>query len=165
MGKLNFTMSGVYVLATDVVQAAVTFDTTTPKIVKGTTMTFGGYACIIEKLNLKFGNTVAERTDFNAAEAIRSFIVTDRAPEGTMTIEAVLRTTALADLWSFFDAGTTKALSFVLGATAGNIVTIVAPVCVLKGVNYGDKDGIRTFEVPFQMARDSGSDEMTITLT
>jgi len=164
-GKLNFTMSGMYALATDIPVVAPTYDTTIPRVVKGTTMTFGGYACIIEKLNLKFGNTVAERTDFNATEAIRSFIVTDRAPEGTMTIEAILRATASADLWSYFDAGTTKALSFVLGATAGNIVTITAPVCVLKGVNYGDRDGIRTFEAPFQLARNTGNDEMTITLT
>lgn len=165
IGKMNFTMSGVYALATDSVIEAPTFDTTIPSIVKGTTMTFGSYAAIVEKINLKFGNKIVERTDFNVAEGVRSFIVTGREPTGTMTCEAVLRATSNADFLSYFHSGTTRALSLVLGATAGNIITIAAPVCVLSAPKYGDRDGLRTFEIEFQMARSAGNDEMTITLT
>ena len=163
--KLIFTMSGVYVLPTDSVIESPTFDSTIPSIVKGTTTTFGSYAAIIEKLNLKFGNSVVERTDFNAAEGIKSFIVGDRRPNGVMTCEAVLRATSNADFWSYFNSSTSKALSLVLGATSGNIATIVAPACILAAPKYGDRSGLRTFDIEFQMARSSGNDEMTITLT
>ncbi len=165
IARLNFTFSGVYVLATDSASAAITVDSTTGLIVKGTTTTFGSYAAIIEKLALKFGNSVVERTSMNATESILAFIVGNRAPSGIMTCEAVLRATTNADFFSYFDVGTTKALSMVLGATAGNIVTIAAPACKLEAPKYGDRDGLRTFEIPFQMARSSGNDEMTLTLT
>lgn len=101
----------------------------------------------------------------NATEGILSFIVGNRAPSGIMTCEAVLRATSNADFWSYFDAGTTKALSMVLGTTAGNIVTIVTPACKLSAPKYGDREGIRTFDIEFTMARSAGNDEMTITLT
>lgn len=163
---LKFTMSGIYVLPTDVPLTAPTFDTTVPVIVKGTTTTFGSAGAIIEKLNLKFGNSVVERTSLGAAEGILAFMVGNRSPSGIMTCEAVLRAPTTADYWSFFDAGTTKALSFALGATAGNIVTIAAPVCKLSAPKYGDRDGLRLFDIEFQMARSSGNDEgPIITLT
>ena len=163
--KLQFTVSGVYALPTDVAVTAPTFDTTIPVIVKGTTTTFGSYAAIIEKLLLKFGNAVVERTSMNAAEGILAFMIGNRNPTGTMTCEAVLRATTNADFWSYFDAGTTKELSLVLGSVAGNIATITAPACKLSAPKYGDRDGLRTFDVEFQMARSSGNDEITITLT
>ena len=162
---LKFTMSGIYVLATEVAVESLTLDATVPQIVKATTTTFGSYAAIIEKINLKFGNKVVERSSMNATEGILAFMVGDRNPSGVMTCEAVLRTTTNADFWSYFDTGTTKALSLVLGATAGNIITIAAPVCVLRPPKYGDRDGLRTFDIEFQMARSSGNDELTITLT
>lgn len=165
IARLNFTFSGVYALPTDSVAAAVTPDTTTGLIVKGTTTTFGSYAAIIEKILLKFGNSVVQRPSINVTEGILSFIVGDRNPSGIMTCEAVLRATTNADFWSYFDTGATKALSLVLGATAGNIVTIVAPVCKLSAPKYGDREGLRTFDIEFQMARSAGNDEMTITLT
>jgi hypothetical protein len=160
--KLNFTMSGVYALPTDSVIETPTFDTTIPVIVKGTTTTFGSYAAIIEKIALKFGNSIVERTSLAATEGVLAFMVGNRSPSGTLTCEAVLRATSNADFWSYFDTGTTKALSFVLGSAAGNIIQINAPACKLGAPKYGDRDGLRTFDVDFQMARSAGNDELTI---
>ncbi len=165
IARLNFTFSGVYAVSTDGVVSAVTPDTTTGLITKGTTTTFGSYAAIIEKLLLKFGNSVVERTSLNATEGILSFMVGNRNPTGIMTCEAVIMGTSNADFWTYFDGGTTKALSMVLSGNAGNIVTITAPACKLSAPKYGDRDGLRTFDIEFQCARSSGNDEMTITLT
>lgn len=163
--KLQFTFSGVYALPTDSVIEAPTYDTTIPVIVKGTTMTFGSYAAIAEKINLKFGNTIVERPSMNVAEGVLSFMVGNRSPSGVMTCEAILRATSNADFWSYFDAGTTKALTLTLGATAGNIIRIQCPVCLLRAPKYGDRDGLRTFDIEFQCARSAGNDEMDIYLT
>ena len=162
---LRFTMSGIYVLPTDSTIVVPTFDTTIPEIVKGTTTTFGAYAAIIEKINLKFGNKVVERTSMNEAEGVLAFMVGDRNPTGIMTCEAVLRAESNGDFWSYFNSSTTKALSLVLGATAGNIVTITADSCVLFAPKYGDREGMRTMDIEFQMARGDGNDEMKIELT
>lgn len=162
---LKFNFSGIYTLPTDVVLSTPTFDATIPEIVKGTTFTLGLYSVIAEKINLKFGNSVVERTDFNATEGIKAFIVGNRRPSGMMTCETVLMATTSANFWSYFNSSTVKALSFVLGATAGNIITITAPVCVLSAPKYGDREGIRTMDIEFQMARSAGNDEMTLTLT
>jgi hypothetical protein len=134
--------------------------------VKGTTTTFGSSGAIIEKILLKFGNSsVVERTSMGAAEGILAFLIGNRNPSGIMTCEAVLHAPTTADYFGWFDAGTTRALSIALGSVAGNIVTIAAPICKLSPPKWGDRDGLRTYDIEFMCARNSGNDEMTITLT
>jgi hypothetical protein len=165
IGKINWTFSGVYALATDVAVPVGTYDEVAPTVVKATTMNLGGYSAIAEKISIKFGNKVVERTSMNATEGVLAFMVGARGPTGTMTCEAILRATESADFMNYFHLSTTKALTFTLGATAGNIVRITAPVCVLSAPKWLDKDGIRQFEIEFQMARSAGNDEMDIYLT
>lgn len=165
MGKANWTFNCLYTQPTDVSLASPTFESTTPEIVKGTTTTFGSYSAIIEKLTLNMNNEISERPDFNQVEGIKGYQIAGRNPEGTLTVEAVLRATSNADFLDYFDARTLKALSMALGSTAGNIVTITADKCYLRSPEIGDRDGVRTFELPFQMARDSGNDEISIALT
>ncbi|RLC34042.1 hypothetical protein DRH14_03820 [Candidatus Shapirobacteria bacterium] len=164
-GKVNWTFNARYVLPTDASAGTPTFDSTTPVIVKGTTTTFGAYSAIIEKLALNINNTVAERPDFNQTEGIYGYQVTGRNPEGSMTIEAVLRAESNADFLSYFNSGTVKALSMALGSSAGNICTITGSYGYLRAPVVGDRDGIRTFELPFQLARSSGNDELSIAFT
>ena len=156
---MSFAGKGIYTIPTDSAIVDPTFDTTVPQVVKGVTMTFGSYAAIIEKMTLKMGNKIAERPDFNQTEGIKGFEITDRNPEGSITVEAVLRAETNADFLSYFHSRTVKALSFVIGATEGNIATITAPYCYLRPPGVGDREGVRTFEIPFHMGRSSGNDE------
>jgi len=165
MGKINWTFKGIYNLPTDSAIVTPTYDSVTPNIVKGAVMTFGSYSAIIEKLSLKLNNEITERPDFNTTEGIKGYLVTGRNPEGSMTIEAVLRATSNADFLDYFHSRTVKSLSFVLGATAGNIVTIIASYGYCRAPKLGDRGGVRTFEIPFQLARSSGNDELSIVLT
>ena len=162
---LVFTMTGVYALPTDSVIETQTYDSTLPNIVKGVTATFGNYAAIIEKTSLKFGNSVVERTSLAAAEGVLAFMVGNRNPSGVITCEMVLRATLSGDFASYFHSGTTKALSYVLGATTYNIVTITAPACLLRAPKYGDREGLRTVEIEFQCSRSAGNDEMSIAIS
>lgn len=164
-GKINWTFKGKYEIPTDQSFPSPSFESTIPPVCKGTTTTFGDYTPIIEKLLIKMNNNVAERPDFNESSGIQGFQVTERNPEGSMTLEAVVRSTENADFFSYYDARTSKELSAALGATAGNICTITAPKCYLRGPELGDREGVRTFELPFQLARDSGNDELVIAYT
>jgi len=165
VGKLNWTFKGLYVLPTDIPLTTPTFDSTVPVIVKSTVMTFGNYQAIIEKLNLKLNNVIAERPDFNTTDGIKGFAITGRNPEASMTVEAVIMSTTNANFLSYFDTRAVKALSFVLGTISGNIVTILATYGYLRPPKIGDREGIRTFEIPFQLARSAGNDEISIALT
>jgi hypothetical protein len=163
--QIKCNMKSLYALPTDSAIVTPTYDTTEPLVCKGATFTFGSYAAIIEKLNIKLNNTVAERPDFNQTEGVKGFQISERNPEGSMTIEAILRATTNADFLSYFHSQTVKALSLSLGATAGNIVTVTAPKCYCGAPVVGDRDGIRTFEIPFKIRRNSGNDELSIALT
>lgn len=164
-GMINWSFKGIYAIPTDGVIVDPTFDTPDPEIVKACTFTFGSYAAIIEKLSFKLGNTIAERPDFNQTEGIKGYCITGRNPEGSMTVEAILRATSNADFYSYFHNRTVKALSFVLGATAGNILTWTSSYCYLRAPVWGDREGVRTFEVGFQIARSSGNDEFALAWT
>ena len=163
--KETFDLKGKYQIPTDSAIVSPTFDTPAPEIVKNVTMTIGSYAAIIEKLSFNMNNTLAERSDFNDAEGIKGFAISGRKPEGAITVEMVLRATSNADFLSFFDARTAKDISFVIGGTAGNICTITMPKVYLKAPVIGDRDGVRTFELAFQVARNSGDDEVVIAYT
>ncbi len=165
LAKETFDLKARYALPTDSVIVSPTFDTTVPQIVKGITMTVGSYSAIIEKMTVNMNNVVAERPDFNQTEGIQGFAITGRNPEGSMTIEAVLRATSNADFWSYFHNTTVKDISFVIGTVAGNICTITVPKIFFRAPVTGDRDGVRTNELAFQIARNSGDDELVISYT
>ncbi len=164
-GVFNFTFKGIYAIPVDGAIVDPTFDTSTPEIVKACTFTFGNYAAEIEKLNFKTNNIIAERPDFNQTEGIKGFCITGRNPEGSMTVTGVLRAESNADFYSYFHSTTVKALSFVMGGTSGNILTWTSAYCYLRAPVWGDREGIRTFELPFQIARSSGNDEFALAWT
>jgi hypothetical protein len=96
---------------------------------------------------------------------VLAFIVGDRAPSGTITVEAALRAAESQDWINYFHAGTTRALSVTVGATAGNITRIQCPVCVLRAPKWVDKEGVRMMDLEFQCARLNSNDEMDIYLS
>lgn len=164
--KLKYDLQARYAIPTDATMpTAATFDTTKPVVAVGSTFTFGSYAAIIEKLELGLNNEVVKNSCLNAAYGVHSFEITGRKPKGKMTVNAVLRATTNADFWSYMDAGTTKALSIVIGATAGNIATITAPVCTITSVKPVSKNGIECFDVDFELNRNSAADELSIVMT
>lgn len=163
---LEFEMMGRYAIPTDVTfPSAVTVDSTKPVPALSSVFTFGSYAAIIDKLEIDLGNEVVRNESLNAAYGVESFEVVKRKPTGKMTVNSVLRATSNADFWAYIDAATTKALSIVIGTTAGNIETVTAPVCVITSIKPASKNGIEVFEIEFDLTRSSGGDELVITGT
>ena len=62
------------------------------------------------------------------------------------------------------DAGTLVRVGFLLGDTAGNMVSVVAPRCQVTEVSLSDSDGIAVFDVTLRPRRiaESGDDEVFI---
>ena len=67
--------------------------------------------------------------------------------------------TGLATSTEYF-AATERALSIVVGATAGNIVTIAAPTAQITALEDGTRDGIRIYN---QTVALNGVSPLTIT--
>lgn len=164
--KLKYDFQARYAIPTDVsLPSAVTLDSTKPVAAVSTTFTFGSYAAVIDKLELDLQNEIARNEDMNQSFGVYGFEITGRKPKGKMSVNAVLRATSNADFWDYMNAGTTKALSIVIGSTAGNIATITAPVCTVTSIKPVSRNGIDVFDIEFDLNRSSGGDELSIALT
>ena len=164
--KIQYEFMGRFDIPTDVaLPSAVTVDSTKPVPALATSFTLGSYAAVIDKLEIDLGNEITNNEDMNATYGVQSFEIVKRDPKGKLSINAILRATSNADFWSYMNIGTTKALSIVIGSTAGNIATITAPVCTIMSVKEVSKNGIEMFEMELQLARNSGGDELSIALT
>lgn len=164
IGMVKFTLSCLYATPTDqALPATPTYDTTVPVSLKNLTATLDAYAAVIREFSLKMNNKITERGDLAALHGIKGFDVTDRNPEGEITIEAT--TIAVKNWYTKFEADTVQVLSIAIGASAGNICTITANQCRLRNIPYDDEDGILVHKLPFQMARSASDDELAIVFT
>jgi len=162
-GILRFAMKGLYVGPIDQnIPSSVTYAAIIPPQILGATLTLGT-AQIASKIEAGLKNDVKARPDVTAATGYKSVEIVGRKPSGSIDPEAV--TIATKDFWTEWMGGTLQALNLVIGATAGNIITINAPKCQFNEVGFGDRVGIRTMGLPFDCKQDSGDDELTIKYT
>ena len=162
--KFKFSFMCLYATPTDqALPSAPTYDSTVPVVCKNLTASMDSYAAIIRELSLKLNNKIAERGDLTATHGIRGFDVVDRNPEGEITIEATILATK--NWYTKFEADTVQALSLALGSSAGNICTITASQCRFRNLPYDDDDGILVHKIPFQLARSSADDELSVVFT
>ncbi len=88
--------------------------------------------------------------------------IVDRAPAGSVTIEAPLL--SVFNAFTVAKANTLGALQIVHGTVAGQIVQQDAPQVQLLNPRYGESDGIRTLEMDLSLIpSSSGDDEWKIT--
>lgn len=145
--------------------SSYTPNTTVALAAKNMTVSFDSYAPVVRDINFSLNNVVTPRPDQNADWGFAYPVITDRNPGGEITIEAIALATK--DLWAHFDADTLISMSVVLGATAGNIVTITAPYARMRNIPDGDADGINTHPIGVQFARTPLTDgsELSIVFT
>lgn len=161
----SFTFKGKYNAPTDVAApTAPTYEATVPPIVESSQFMLNSVSTLIaQAINVDLNNELVDEEDLNSANAIAGFLITGRKPSGTMNPEEVLVATYpfVAD-WV---AANQRAMSVVIGATAGNIVTVSAPKVTIDSVGDGDRNGIKTQELPFRCSQNAGNDELTLNFT
>ena len=162
--RLNWRFLGHYQAPTDAaIPTGAVFDSTKPQAFIGGTFTYGAFAAKIKGLELDMANELSMEPDPADANGVGTVEIVNRSPAGSLDPQAV--TVATRDFFANWLSGTEAALQAVIGATTGNIVTIDAPKCAKREVGYGDRDGVRTFEIPFGMYQNAGDDELTLTFT
>jgi len=162
--KFSFVMTGHINPETDVALVTPTYDSTVPAAIVSGTFAVGGYAAVINALNFDIGNTVAMPPDMNQADGYGEIQIVERAIMGSFDPEAVL--VATNDYKGDFIAGTNATITVgSIGGTAGNKVDIDFPAIYYTDISDGDRDGIRTYEMPFAALESSGDDDVSIVFT
>lgn len=159
----EFSMKGVYAAPTDATAGTQTYLAQKPAVVVGATLSLAGLSAVASKLEIDCGNDVIERPDLSAATGLKGFMISGRKPVGSCDPE--METIAAHPFWANLLAGTEASTSIVIGATAGNIVTITLPKTQYTAAPYGDRNGILTFDLGLQFNRSTADDWCSIVFT
>lgn len=165
IAKFSFTFNGLYELPTDAAApSAPTYESTKPPVVESAQVTLNGVSSlVVSEVSLDMQNNIVSSDDVNAATGISKFALTGRKPTGKIAPEAVLLATY--DFWTDWKNAAERAASLVIGATAGNIITISMPKLTIDSIAGGDRNGILTRDLPFRASASAGNDEVSIIFT
>ena len=160
----TFTLTGHSVAPIDAAIVTPTLDATEPVTVKGNAFTVGGFAAQISSLAFDAGVEVATPSSMSASDGFGEVFVGKRDLNGSIDPEMEL--VADNDFYGELLAGTKLALaSGTIGSVAGNKFAITMPAVYYRDASNGDRDGIRTYELPIGAVESSGDDEMQIIFT
>jgi hypothetical protein len=161
---ISFTFMGIYNAPGDVTPPSTTYnDQADPVIFKaGNTTGFQlfSYAGCLQSVSMDLANEMVYRELINCTKQV---LITNRAPNGTVVIEAPTIAERLLRDATGPDTGN---LIFQHGQTAGNIVTFSSPQTDLGSPTYSDQDGVQMLNLPFiATPTDAGNDELEIEFT
>ena len=162
---IDFTFTGIYNAPTDTALPTGTYgNQATPLIFKnGNTSGFQllSYAGALQSLTMDLGVSTVYRELVGGTKEV---IITDRASNGSVTIEAP--TIAQKD---YFTAALTDStlgnLAFLHGTTAGNKVQLTSSKVDIGDVNYGEMDGVAMLEIPYTLVPSSANNEFSLIYT
>ena len=162
---LDFTFTGIYNAPTDVALPSVTYgNQATPLIFKnGNTTSFQllSFAAALQSLSFDIGNSIVYRELVGGTKEV---LLTDRAANGSVTIEAPL--TGTKDYFAAALTDTTLGnLTVTHGTAAGNICRFSSTKVDIGDVNYGEMDGVTMLEIPYTLVPSSANDELSIVFT
>jgi hypothetical protein len=159
-GRFTFEFTGSYVPVTDAAMPAnPVYETTLPPVVELANLTWGSMNTLVAaSWAIEQANAVVPRSDVNAADGFNGMRITRREPSGSFTPEATLE--ADNPFWDDLANSRSKYFSAVVGDTAGNMLVFDAPRAQSNGLQYGDRDGIRTLDVGLRFKRYVGNDEL-----
>ena len=162
---IDFTFTGIYNAPTDTALPTVTYgNQATPLIFKnGNTTGFQllSYAGALQSLTMDLGVSTVYRELVGGTKEV---IITDRASNGSVTIEAP--TISQKD---YFTAALTDSslgnLQFLHGTTAGNKVQLTSTKVDIGDVNYGEMDGVAMHEIPYTLVPSAANNEFSLIYT
>jgi hypothetical protein len=164
-GVLSFTFTGADFSVEDValLSSGVSYQATMPPVFANAGFSIDSHAAVLSSIDIKMANTVTLRESANSPSGYLSAKVTGRKP--ALSFDPEMVSVATYDFYGKLRSNNEGALSCVLGATPGNIVTITAPKVQYAGLNPADRGGINTLGIDCRLNGNTGDDELCITLT
>lgn len=160
----EFDFLGVYDAVADLTMVSPTYESTIPPVLLGNSFTVDSYAAIINSISIDMSNQLELRDNMSAAAGYASALITGRTPNGS--IDPEMTTVATYDWHAKLLAGTPVALTTgIIGATQYNRYTVTAPKLCYTGVGEGERKGLVTGDIMFDLAMNTGDDEISIAFT
>lgn len=157
----EFDFLGAYVDPADGAVIFPEFPSHLPPRLTGANFTVAGFAPTLKTFEIDMGIKLAPREDMNAESGYKSFRIADRDARGKFDPEMEL--IATHDWYGRWKDGTAGALNIgAIGASQYNKVQITAPKLAYTKVNEGDREGLELANTDFQLAMNTGDDEIAI---
>mgnify|MGYP000445215327 CR=1 FL=1 len=149
---IDFTFTGILtgILDTTFSSLTPTHLHTKPPLVSMAVSTYNSLSAIWNRLNLNLGNTISRRDSVLSAEGIAGFMITDRAPSGSIDPEC--NTEATEAWWTTWAAETAAEVIARFGYETGNRFDLNMYV-VAHDVNYGERNGARIHQIQFDVVQ------------
>lgn len=126
-----------------------------------TSVSVHGFSACLQSFTLSLGVETVFR---QLAGCTQQVLVTDRKATGSITIE--LPAFATKDFLTLASNQTTGAISWVHGATGGNIITFTANTCAFDAPTIEDGDSVTMITLPFRLLPSgSGNNDFSLALT
>jgi hypothetical protein len=165
LGKMSFSLTGHIASITDVaLPSAPAYDTHVPPPLINVPFTIGAFGAVINALTWDMSNTIATPPDISATDGYAEIQITQRDPNGSYDPEAEL--IATDDPHGDLTSNTSQAITTgIIGTGTGGRYQVDMPAVYYRDISPGDRDGIRTYDLPFGMAESTGDDEVSLTFT
>lgn len=164
--RFNFNLQGIYNAPTDVAFPTPTYtNQAAPLEVNSTntpTVSVASLSACMREFTCQIGNNIVFHDHAGCTKQVK---ITDRMVEGSILIE---RPDALStrDFYALAIAGTTGAISFTHGTTAGNRIAVSVPYANFGPPTPADADGVAMLQIPFVALHTAGSpDEISLAFT
>ncbi len=157
--RVEFTFQGIFNDAVDAAAPTPTYPTTLPEQIEFSNLTWGAQRDLVSaQFTFEQGNTLTPRPDVNSSEGVKGVRITSRSPQGGMNPEATIE--ADHPFWDEMSRGKCQFFFAKVGQTAGQTIAMQIPKGQMSAMPYGDRDGIRTYDVSFLCTRYVGDDEV-----
>jgi len=162
--KASFTFTGHLIAPTDQALVSPTVLTVVPVAILNAAFVIGGFSAVVNALTYDLSNTIATPPDMSASDGFAEIQITARDVAGSYDPEAEL--VAVDNPFSNLINDAALALSVgPIGTVPGNIINVDLPAVSYRDQSPGDRDGVRTYDIPFGAAEVSGDDEVAIVFT
>jgi hypothetical protein len=156
---INWTFAGAWVTPTDAAILTPTYPSPELMRADSAALTIGSYTPCFSSMTLNMNNVLTPRFCVTAEGGIHSFMITDRAPGGTLDPETKL--VATEPSYTNWINKVERAMTLELAAGTANCV-FTAPKFQITNAQEGDREGLVIDTLTYQLNRDDGDDELQI---
>lgn len=158
----SFDMIGQWTAPTEAASAVVLATSADAPILKAATMTLDSDDLVWRSFELALGNVLTERPDASETNGIAVPLITDRQNRMKLVAEVPAIAT---NYWTDWNASTKLAFNLVVGATAGNIITITCDLYIGAAPVITEVEDLYLVELDCEISDIAADDQLAIAFT
>lgn len=142
----------------------IDYPTTTPEPLLNALFTVGGFAAVLDNIEVSTNNDLQVRRSMNAATGVISTQIVNRAIGGSIDPEMTVVSGAGSHDWfGKLDTNVEGVMKFTVGSAVGNQFKVFGLQTQYTGITPGDRNGIATVSVDLALNESTlGDDDLQI---